>query len=136
MWRGWLQNIEARLKPLPSTSFEYIEPNDLSNKAPQLRIHWDANVLKITGTELVARLDAGTPRILVGGGTGQRPDRMASTLTIMPYMMDPGEDRIIADAIHAALTNPGHFDNPPALPSGAPAAVGGAWAVTVTYPRG
>jgi hypothetical protein len=135
MWRGWLRNIEARLKPLPSTSFEYLEPNDLSNKATRLRVHWDANVLKITGTELVARLDAGTPRILVEGGSGRRPDQMASTLTIMPYMMDPGEDRIIADAIHAALTNPGRFENPQ-VPSGPAAMVAGAWALTVHYPRG
>jgi seryl-tRNA(Sec) selenium transferase len=135
MWRGWLRTIEARLKPLPSTGFDYLEPNDLSNKATRLRIKWDANVLGITGTEVVDRLDAGTPRILVEGGTGRRPDQMASTLTIMPYMMDPGEDRIIADAIHAALTNPGHFENP-VVPSGAAASVGGAWAVTVSYPRG
>jgi hypothetical protein len=60
---------------------------------------------------------------------------MASSLTIMPYMMDPGEERIIADALHAALANPGHFDNP-VVPSGATAAVGGTWAVTVRYPRG
>jgi seryl-tRNA(Sec) selenium transferase len=136
MWRGWLKTIEARLKPLASTSFEYLEPDDLSNRATRLRIKWDANVLKITGTELVARLDAGTPRILVEGGAGRRPDQMASSLTIMPYMMDPGEDRIIADAIHALLTNPGHFDNPPPLPTGAPAPIGGAWDVTINYPRG
>jgi seryl-tRNA(Sec) selenium transferase len=136
MWRGWLKTIETRLKPLASTSFEYLEPNDLSNKATRLRIKWDANILKISGTELVARLDAATPRILVEGGSGRRPDQMASTLTVMPYMMDPGEDRIIADAIHAALTNPGHYDNPPPLPIGAPAPIAGAWDVTITYPRG
>jgi seryl-tRNA(Sec) selenium transferase len=136
MWRGWLRTIETRLKPLPSTSFEYLEPNDLSNKATRLRIKWDANVLKITGTELTVKLDAGTPRILVEGGSGRRPDQMASTLTIMPYMMDPGEDRIIADALHAALTNPGHYDNPAPLPTGAPAPIAGVWEVTITYPRG
>jgi len=135
MWRGWLRTIENRLKPLPSTRFAYLEPTDLSNKATRLRVHWDANVLKITGTELVAKLDAGTPRILVEGGSGRRPDQMASSLTIMPYMMDPGEDRIIADAIHAALANPGHYDNP-VVPSGAPVSVDGAWALTVHYPRG
>jgi uncharacterized pyridoxal phosphate-dependent enzyme len=134
-WRSWLQNIEARLKPLPSTTFEYLEPEDLSNKAPRLRIHWDANVLKITGTELVARLDAGTPRIVIDGGTGQRPDKMASSVIIMPYMMDPGEDRIIANAIYEGLTKPGHYDNP-VIPSGTPAPVQGAWAVTIQYPRG
>jgi len=135
MWRGWLKTIENRLKPLPSTSFEYLEPNDLSNKATRLRVRWDANVLKITGTELAAKLDAGTPRILLESTSGRRPDQMASSLSVMPYMMDPGEDRIIADALHAALTDPGHFDNPP-VPGGAMAAVGGAWALTVNYPRG
>ena len=134
-WRGWLNTIEAKLKPLPSTSFEYLEPEDLSNKAPRLRIHWDANVLKITGTELVAKLDAGTPRILVDGGSGQRPDKMASYTTIMPYMMDPGEDRIVADVLYEYLTKPGHYDNP-VIPTGNLATVNGQWAVTIQYPRG
>jgi uncharacterized pyridoxal phosphate-dependent enzyme len=135
MWRGWMQTIENRLKPLPSTSFEYLEPEDLSNRAPRLRVKWDANVLKITGPELVAKLDAGTPRILIDAGSGRRPDQMASSVTIMPYMMDPGEDCIIADAIHAVLINPGHYDNP-VIPSGAPPAIAGDWAVTIQYQHG
>ena len=61
MWLSWMQDIEKRLKPLASTSFEYLEPEDLSNKATRLRVKWDANVLKITGPELVAKLDAGNP---------------------------------------------------------------------------
>jgi seryl-tRNA(Sec) selenium transferase len=136
MWRGWLQHIEARLKPLRSTTFEYLEPNDLSNRAPRLRVRWDANVLGITGSELAARLDAGTPRILLESGQGSRPNAMASSLSIMPYMMDPGEERIIADAIFAILSNPGRFTDPPLPPSGVPAPVGGTWNVTMTYSRG
>jgi uncharacterized pyridoxal phosphate-dependent enzyme len=135
MWRGWMQTIENRLKSLPSTSFEYLEPEDLSNKATRLRVKWDANVLKITGPELVDKLDAGSPRILIDAGAGQRPDKMASSVVIMPYMMDPGEDGIIADAIHAALTNPGHYSNP-VVPAGTPATIGGTWAVTIQYLRG
>jgi seryl-tRNA(Sec) selenium transferase len=134
-WMSWLKNIEARLRPLPSTSFDYLEPEDLSNKSPELRINWDANVLKITGTELTARLDAGTPRIIVGGSRGIRPDIMSSSVTIMPYMMDLGEDRIIANAIYEALTKPGHYENP-GIPTGTPASVQGTWAVTIQYPRG
>jgi len=134
-WRSWLNNIEARLKTLPSTSFEYLEPEDLSNKSPRLRIQWDANVLKITGTELVARLDAGTPRIIVDSGTGRRPDMMKSSVTIMPYMMDPGEDRIIANAIYEGLTKPGPYEDP-IIPTGTPASIAGTWSVTVQYPRG
>ena len=50
-----------------------LEPADLSNRATRLRVHWDAGVLGITGTELVAKLDAGTPRIMVFGD-GERPN--------------------------------------------------------------
>jgi len=134
-WLSWLQHIESRVKGLPSITTEYLQPEDLSNRSPRLRIHWDANALKITGTELYARLDAGMPRILVDGGTGVRPTNMASTLTIMPYMMDPGEDRIIADAIYEGLTKPGHYDDP-IIPTGAPAQVQGQWSVAIQYSRG
>jgi seryl-tRNA(Sec) selenium transferase len=134
-WRSWLKSIEAKLKPLPSTSFVYEEPEDLSNRSPMLRINWDANVLKITGTELAARLDAGSPRIVVGGSQGKRPDMMNSSVTIMPYMMDAGDERIIANAIYEALSKPGHYENP-VIPTGTPASVQGAWAVTILYPRG
>ncbi|MBN9587939.1 MAG: Cys/Met metabolism pyridoxal-phosphate-dependent protein [Alphaproteobacteria bacterium 64-11] len=135
MWRSWLDHIAGRVKDLPTVQLEYLQPQDLSNRATRLRIHWDANRLGITGSEVEARLDAGTPRILVENGTGSRPGEMASTLTIMPYMMDPGEEAIVADAIHAALTNPGSHATPTA-PSGAPAPVAGDWLVTVQYQRG
>ena len=134
-WLSWLQHIEGRVKVLPSVTTEYLQPEDLSNKAPRLRIHWDATQLKITGTELVARLDAGTPRILVDSGTGIRPDKMASSITIMPYMMDPGEDSIVAGAIYEGLTKPDHYDDP-IVPSGAPSQIEGKWAVTIQYSRG
>jgi len=111
-WLSWLKSIQARLQGLPSTSFEYVQPEDLSNKCPQLRIHWNANVLRITGTELAARLDAGTPRIVVDEATGGRPDMMASSIIIMPYMMEKGEERIIANAIYEGLTKPGHYEAP------------------------
>lgn len=134
-WLSWLQLIEARVKGLSSITTEYLQPEDLSNRAPRLRIHWDANTLKITGTELVARLDAGSRRILVDGGMGVRPGNMKSSITIMPYMLDPGEDRIIADAIYAGLTKPDHYDDP-VIPTGAPAQLQGQWAVSIQYSRG
>lgn len=60
-WLSWLQHIESRVKGLPSVTTEYLQPDDLSNRSPRLRINWDANQLKITGTELVERLDKGIP---------------------------------------------------------------------------
>ena len=105
-WRAWLKNIEARIKPLPSTSSNISNLRICPTRHHVCVFTGTPNVLKITGTELVARLDAGTPRIVIDGGIGQRPDMMASSVTIMPYMMDAGEDRIIADAIYEGLTKP------------------------------
>lgn len=135
MWRGWMQTVENRLKPIKGLQFEYLEPQGLSNKATRLRIRWDANQLGITGTEVEKRLNDGTPRIMVEPATGRRPDQMASSISLMPYMMDPGEDRILADAIFKVLSNPGNNPNP-VVPGGAPAAVAGNWAVTIQYTCG
>ncbi|MGB3628066.1 MAG: Cys/Met metabolism pyridoxal-phosphate-dependent protein, partial [Terracidiphilus sp.] len=64
-WRLWLSYIESRVSTFPSVTTEYLEPEDLSNRAPRLAIRWDANQLLITGTELAERLDKGIPRILI-----------------------------------------------------------------------
>jgi D-glucosaminate-6-phosphate ammonia-lyase len=133
-WKSWLDQIADKAKGLPSVRIEYLQPEDLSNRSPRLRVYWDARQLKITGTELVKRLDDGTPRIMIDGGTGIRPAQMESSLTIMPYMLAADEIPVIADAIYAALTQPGSYSDP-VVPSGA-VNVAGKWAVTLTYTRG
>jgi hypothetical protein len=110
-------------------------PEDLSNHAPELQIKWDANVLKITGTELAETLDAGTPRIQFDSAEGKRPDQMQSSVTIMPYMMMPDDYKVVADAIYSALSHPKSFTLP-AIPQGEPASIGGIWDVQVDYLRG
>src|ERR1700684_1370064 len=131
-WKGWLATIEAKVKPLPSVTAEYIMPEDLSNHSPRLRIKWDGNTLKITGTELAKTLDAGTPRIQFDSASGTRPEKMESSLTIMPYMMMPGDDKIVADAIFATLSHPPNF-SAPEIPQGTPANVAGIWKVQMRY---
>jgi uncharacterized pyridoxal phosphate-dependent enzyme len=131
-WKGWLATIETRVKPLPSVTTEILMPEDLSNHAPRLRVKWDGNVLKITGDELAKTLDAGTPRIQFDEWSGTRPEQMESSLTIMPYMMMPGDDKIVADAIFATLSHPPLFSGPE-IPQGAPANVAGIWNVQMKY---
>jgi uncharacterized pyridoxal phosphate-dependent enzyme len=135
-WLEWDQYIANALKDIPSVTTKITPPgNDLSNRASTLRISWDAAKVGITGTELVAKLDKGTPRILVDGGQGKRPDTMQSSLGIMPYMMQPGDAKIVAETIAGYMRNPGHFDNPPTY-SGAVASLAGTWDVTIKYVRG
>ena len=135
MWRGWLQHIEGRLKPIAGLAFEYLEPADLSNKATRLRITWTANSVGFSAGDVVAALDKGTPRIMVESGDGDftRPE---AHLTIMPYMMDPGEEVIVAEAIRAAMTQ-GMMSLRISTESRVlPVAIAGQWAVTIHYLRG
>ncbi|WP_213803778.1 aminotransferase class V-fold PLP-dependent enzyme [Granulicella sp. dw_53] len=135
-WMAWMQHIADRLKGLPSLTVE-VEPagTDLSNRCPNLHLRWDANALKITGTELVARLDAGSPRIVLTGGQGHRPEMMQSSISVTSYMMQPGDERIIADALYEAFSKPGSYENP-VVPAGPPASVQGKWGVSIQYLRG
>lgn len=135
-WLEWDHFIADALRGIPSLTTSINMPDqDLSNRAPTLSIKWDAAQVGITGSELVEKLDAGTPRILVTGGTGRRPDMMASSIGIMPYMMQPGDFKIVADALSHHLRNPGHFNNPP-VPTGPTASLAGVWKVTIQYSLG
>ncbi len=135
-WLDWDNYIANALKGIPSLTTEVHMPDaDLSNRAATMTIRWDAAVVGITGTELVERLDKGTPRILVGGGEGHRPEAMSSSIEIMPYMMQPDDYKVVADILSEYLRSPGHFENPPVY-AGAMANLAGTWHVSIAYVRG
>jgi hypothetical protein len=129
---SWLNVIRDRVSKIPGVTTEFLQPEDLSNHAPQLRMRWDGNSLGITGTEVVNTLANGTPRIFLASGSGVRPDAMSSSVTIMPYMMMPGDHQVAADALCRVLTNPPKFENP-VTPSGQPSRIEGLWDVRIHY---
>ena len=60
---------------------------------------------------------------------------MASSVSIVAYMMMPGEEKIVADSIHAVLSKPPKIETP--APSTAQAAsVDGQWDVKLDFGRG
>lgn len=136
MWLGWMQSLADRMNGLPSVKATVLPPPPPNHidRSPGVRIAWDANVLKITGSEMVQLLDEAPTRIVLNG-SGSRPDHMMSYVTVYCYIMTPEEVKIVGDAIHNALTNPPHFENP-VVPTGAPASVAGTWDVTIHYIRG
>jgi D-glucosaminate-6-phosphate ammonia-lyase len=127
-WESWLNHIDARVKSISGVTSEVRQPVDLSNHAPTLRIQWDPNALGITGKQLERELLNGAPRITVAGST-------ANSLTVMPYMMMPGDHKIAADAIHALLSKPPKF-NAPEKASAPSANITGQWKVNVEFTRG
>ncbi len=134
-WEGWINYIGAETTRVPGVTTEILQPEDLSNHAPQLRIKWDGRALGITGKEVEEVLLNGKPRIVVGGAAGVRPDQMASSITIMPYMMMPEDHKIAARALYAVLSKPPKFSDP-VLPTGEPAAIAGTWDVHIEYVYG
>src|SRR5229473_2735086 len=72
-WEAWLNHIGGRVTSVPGVTTEIVQPQELSNHAPQLRIKWDGAALGITGKEVEDILLSGRPRIILGGSTGVRP---------------------------------------------------------------
>jgi L-seryl-tRNA(Ser) seleniumtransferase len=134
-WQSWLDAIGTRAKQVNGITTEVLQPEDLSNHAPRLRILWDGEKLGITGTEAADILYKGNPRIIFGDSRGDRRGGMASSLTVMPYMMMPGDAPVVADAIYKLLANPPKIDVP-SRPSGTPADVDGQWEAQLTFFRG
>jgi uncharacterized pyridoxal phosphate-dependent enzyme len=135
VWEAWLAYISDRVTRIPGVTTEYVQPVDLSNHAPQLRIIWDAASLRITGTEVMNTLSERNPRIFLAGAKGRRPDEMASSVSIMPYMMQPEDHKIVAEALYQLLSKPPKFENT-VIPTGQPENVAGVWHVQIEHPLG
>jgi len=115
-------------------------PQDLSNHAPVLVLSWDAKKLGITGSEVEELLLNGTPRIVVAGSSGTRRELAGtgtprpSSIRVMPYMMQPGDEKIAADAIYKILANPPKFATP--VIAAPEATVSGTWNVELKFLSG
>jgi L-seryl-tRNA(Ser) seleniumtransferase len=134
-WESWLNEIASSVKRVNGVTTEIEGPEGLSNRSPRLVIRWDGAQLGITGEEVARTLLDTEPRVVLGSGSGSRPDRMASMVSITPYMMMPGNSKIVAERLYAVMSKPPHFEAEP-LPQGAPASVGGQWEATIEYTRG
>lgn len=135
-WQGWLDEIAATVKRVDGvTTRNYGAEEGLSNRSPRLLIEWDGTKLGITGPEVSKLLLDTEPRIVLGGTTGSRPDNMASSVSITPYMMMPGDAAVVGQRLYAVLSKPPHFETEP-LPQGEPAFVDGQWEVKIDFKRG
>ena len=96
-WKEWerrLGVITEAVKDVDTVTTSIREPGR-SNVAPVLEINWDAEAVGINGTEVADQLTAGEPRIELNGN--------ADGISIMPYMMEEGEDKIVAARLGTIL---------------------------------
>jgi uncharacterized pyridoxal phosphate-dependent enzyme len=134
-WLGWLDNISKRLSTIDSVETTVREPTGLSNRSPALLVSWDASKLHISAEELAEDLARNKPRIALGAGAGggrgrREPDNGKEVISITAWMMQPGDDKVVADRIHGVLSK--KREPQPAAP--APAAnLSGRWDVHVKF---
>lgn len=102
--------IANAVKGIPSVKTETVVPR-IANHVPHLLIRFDPTVIGKTTKQIVEELRAGTPSIELNPNTGQKPNQGipadANTLVVGVWMLQPGEDTIVAQRIHAALTERG-----------------------------
>jgi L-seryl-tRNA(Ser) seleniumtransferase len=94
-WEGRCQRIAQALAAFADVKTEvYVPP--IANAVPHLRVTWDTRARKLTVPQMVQELRNGTPSIEVGPGSRQQ-------LQIGVWMMEPGDDAIVAERIRALL---------------------------------
>jgi L-seryl-tRNA(Ser) seleniumtransferase len=94
-WQGRCRRITDALKEFDDVRTEVNVPA-IANAVPHLRITWDYERRKLSAAEMVKRLRDGKPSIEVNPGSGRQ-------LVIGVWMMEPGEDALVAERIRAIL---------------------------------
>src|SRR5579864_9829317 len=108
-WMSWMDQIAKRVSSIEGVTANVREPRGLSNHSPGLSIRWDTEKIGITGQDVSHTLFTTEPRITMagGGGGGRGAERGSPTETgvgILAYMMQPGDEKVVADRLHAVLS--------------------------------
>lgn len=94
-WQGRLELVARELNKVPGVSTSFFVP-DIANHVPHMQITWDSRV-SLEPREASKLLRSAKPAIVIGGGEG-RPG-----LTMCSFMLQPGEDKIVAEQLSRVL---------------------------------
>jgi uncharacterized pyridoxal phosphate-dependent enzyme len=108
-FRNRANRISDYLKALPSIQTQTFVP-PVANQVPHLLITYDPARIKITATDVMQKMRQGTPRIELNPGTGGAPASAGlpggeNTVIVGVWMMQPGEDMIVARRLRKVLQN-------------------------------
>jgi L-seryl-tRNA(Ser) seleniumtransferase len=97
-WERRLGVIEDALRDVPTLRCERVVP-PIANHVPHLLLTWDEKRFQLTPAQLAKELAAGDPPIQIGrvAGTGDKG------ALVSVFVLQEGEDRIVADRLHAIL---------------------------------
>jgi L-seryl-tRNA(Ser) seleniumtransferase len=129
MWEGWLNQIATSVKRVDGVTTNVRQPSaDLSNRTPTLTIQWDAAKLGMTGQDVFKQLLDTEPRInLANAGP--------SSVSVVPYQMQPGDEKVVADRLYAVLSKPAQ-KKPEPSPAAPSTNVAGVWEAKLEFQYG
>jgi L-seryl-tRNA(Ser) seleniumtransferase len=142
-WQELVANMNVianRVSAIPGVTAQVRETAEtqLSNRSPSVTVSWDPAKLGITGQDVARILDTTEPRILVGGGgggggrRGGAPTPGTTSVSVTAFNLGPGEEKIVADRLHAVLSAP-HTLKPAETPQAPAADLTGDWDVSIQY---
>lgn len=130
-WTGYLETIAKRVSEIPGINTNIRQPIGLDNRTPNLTISWDPAKLNATGQDIATYLSTTKPRIaLSAGGGGRGAAANTTSISIAAWMMQPGDDKVVAERVFEALS----LKRPPIPEMKAPGAtLTGRWDVSIEY---
>jgi L-seryl-tRNA(Ser) seleniumtransferase len=108
-FRRRADRISAHLKDIPTLESKIVVP-EVANHVPTLLIRYDQQRVKVRPLDVAEKLRKGSPSIELHPFTGvkQASNGLQSdenTIVIGVWMLQPGEDIIVARRLHEALAN-------------------------------
>jgi L-seryl-tRNA(Ser) seleniumtransferase len=95
-WQQRLENISRQITKVPGVSTAFFTP-EIANHVPHMQITWDTKIAA-SPKQISQALRSGQPSVAIGGGGEGKPG-----LVMCSFMLQPGEDQIIADQLTKTL---------------------------------
>jgi L-seryl-tRNA(Ser) seleniumtransferase len=106
-FRRRAERIAAQLKSIPTMESKVVIPNVAANAIPHLLLRYDTQRVKIRPSDVMVELRKGTPSIELNPQTGKKPGAGLptdeSTIVVGVWMLEPGEDLIVARRLKEVL---------------------------------
>jgi L-seryl-tRNA(Ser) seleniumtransferase len=107
-FRGRADRIAAHLKGIPTLQAQIVVP-PVANQVPHLLLRYDQQRVKISPVAVKEQLRRGTPSIELNPATGSTHASAGlptdvNTIVVGVWMLEPGEDMIVARRLHEVLT--------------------------------
>jgi len=134
-WTSWLEHVARRVSAIEGVTTSIVQPIGLSNRMPSLRVYWEKERFAVTGEGVVRTLFDTDPRVgIFPAGGPIEPGRTG--VQVNPYMMAPGDEKVVAERLHAVLAGAAGKQAPPAAVAAPATDASGQWEVRIEYAAG